>query len=123
MYPSRVSLEHQHNFCLMLEKNTVPVLSNILVKLLLRRNIIPMLIQLNLINLIRHGHLQNHKHALNPTADAFHKTKYTKLRACCFFGIVPNFVFNISPFMTEQNKSMDWFLYDKGLRHEKVKHI
>ena len=61
--------------------------------------------------LIRHGHLQNHKHAfffydkiasqINPTADAFHRTKYTKLRACCFFGIVPNFAFNINPFMTE----------------------
>ena len=61
--------------------------------------------------LIRHDHLQNHKNAfffhdkiasqINPTADAFYRTKYTKLGACFFFGIVPNFAFNINPFMTE----------------------
>ena len=26
----------------------------------------------------------------------------------------------INPFMTERSKSMDWFLYDIGLRHERV---
>ena len=38
------------------------------------------------------------------------------------FGIL--LVFRINPFMTEADllrKSMDWFLYDIGLRHEKVK--
>ena len=29
--------------------------------------------------------------------------------------------FNFNPFMSMQSKSMDWFLYDNGLRRERVK--
>ena len=29
--------------------------------------------------------------------------------------------YNFNSFMTETSKSKDWFLYDKGVRHERVK--
>ena len=38
-------------------------------------------------------------------------------------SFVAEVTFKLNPFMTEAVKSMDWFLYDSGLRHERVKYL
>ena len=55
---------------------------------------------------------------------------HTKKYSQNIFSDIPSlrvilFVYNqafLNPFVTE-DQSMDWFLYDNGLRHEKVKNI